>query len=529
MPTFTEKNTEIIVAGPGVGKTTCLLDRIEEALGQGVNPDEIAFFSFSTTAVNEGIERITTRMKYNKNQFKYFRTLHSMAFNVLGLNTKQVVTGSLMYQFAKENDLKLNVRDWRTGIVRYQTSDSILLSQLDSARLLGMSVREYFTKNHIDSVPISRAEELAAAYQKFKVSKGVVDFTDMILFANKTDFESPHFKYMFIDEAQDLSTQQWRFVEKMSKNADNIIIVGDERQAIAGFSGADVDYFLNIEGKITELNRSYRVPPAIYKVARKVERHMKKVRGTMWYPRKKEFGETGGGEVIRVSELPIREMATGSWLLMTRTNAQLTELKDYMMQYCNTMPAFFTVDGLPPVDTDVFKAIHIFEAINISDKLTKYDFIIPDENDDAEKLKKKAQFTQLLKKFMSSSRPNTPEADDTFLHRFKYRSWFDAFDRLPLIDRKYVMSIREMYDKHPDGFVKAKIRLSTIHSAKGMEADNVVLYMALTPTVYKEWQDHKEHNDEEVKVLFVGVTRAKKRLYLLGRANMNYSYMELLE
>lgn len=526
---LSKDNTEVIIAGPGVGKTTELLNRVEAALGEGVQPMEIAFFSFSTTAVNEGLDRITQRLNYKRNQFRYFKTLHAMAFSLLGLDSKQILSYSLMNQFAKANDLKLSSIDWRTGVKRYQTPDSILLSQIDSARLLGMSIRDYFVQNHIEETPIAKAEELAVKYQQFKTSNGVIDFTDMILLANQSDLDTPHFKYMFIDEAQDLSTQQWRFVEKLAENADNVVVVGDERQAIAEFAGADVDTFLSIEGKETVLNQSYRVPKNIYKLARKIEKHMIKTRHADWKPRPLEFGEKVAGEVIRVTELPVREMAKGSWLILTRTNAQLTEFKDYMMQYCNILPTFFTIDGQPPIDTEVFKAITIFESMQMSSKVTKYDFIMPEDDDTPDKTKRKLGFVTMFKKFMSSKAPRTAELDSVFLHRFSYRNWFDAFDKISIQEKRYIKSILSAYNKNPDAFTNCKIKLSTIHSSKGMEADNVILYTALTGKVYNEWQTYKDTNDTEAKVLFVGVTRARKRLFLLGRHGMTYSYEEMLK
>lgn len=528
MSVFNEENTEVIIAGPGVGKTTELLNRVEKALAEGVPPLEIAFFSFSTTAVNEGLERITQRLKYTKKQFRYFKTLHAMAFHLLGLDSKQIISNPLMRQFAKDNDLRLSSYDYRTGIARYQTPDSVMLSQIDSARLLGVSIREYFVKNHIDDAHISKAEDLAVKYQKFKTAKGIVDFTDMILYANEAELDTPHFQYMFIDEAQDLSTQQWKFVEKLARNADHIVIVGDERQAIAEFAGADVDYFLSIKGKFSVLNQSYRVPRKIFNLARKVEKQMIKTRNSVWYPRPLDFKEKVAGEIIRVSELPVRDMATGTWLVLTRTNPQLNEFKEYMIQYCNILPTFFLVDGQAPIDTSVFKAIKIFEAVSISSTMTKYDFIMPDKEDTPQRLKQKAEYVQLMKKFMSSKTPETTELDNIFMHRFNYKNWWDAFDKLSIPEKKYIMSIRKAYDKHPDGFAKAKIKLSTIHSAKGMEADNVLLYTALTAKVYKDWQDYKDTSDTEAKVLFVAVTRARKKLYLLGRAGMKYSYADML-
>ena len=61
-----------------------------------------------------------------------------------------------------------------------------------------------------------------------------------------------------------------------------------------------------------------------------------------------------------------------------------------------------------------------------------------------------------------------------------------------------------------------------------MEADNVILYTQLTGKVYNDWKQFSETNDTEAKVLFVGVTRAKKKLYLLGQKKTKFSYDELL-
>ena len=129
---------------------------------------------------------------------------------------------------------------------------------------------------------------------------------------------------------------------------------------------------------------------------------------------------------------------------------------------------------------------------------------------------------------MSSTAPNTAELDRVFLHRFNYQNWFDAFDKVPLVEKRYIQSILPAMTRKPKSFETARIKLSTIHSAKGMEADNVILYTQLTGKVYNDWKQFGDTNDTEQKVLFVGVTRAKKRLYLLGQKKTKYSYDDLL-
>lgn len=523
------KKTDIILAGPGVGKTTELLRRINNALSDGTDPDKIAFFSFSTTAVNEGLDRITKTKDYLKGQFKFFKTLHSMAMYVLGYSANQVLTTPLKFKFAKEANLKLAPVSTFYNAKRTPTPDDILLDAIDHARQRNMSIREYWIQNKIEDVSAAYAEQIADMYQKFKLSHGVIDFTDMICLANKMEWDPPFFDYMFIDEAQDLSTQQWLFVEKLVKNTNRTVIVGDEKQAIAGYAGADPDYFLNIKGNIYSLTQSYRVPETIYKLARKIEKKMLKTRNVVWKPRPMEEGETVPGEVIRIRDLPLREMRIGKWLLLTRTNAQLAEFKDYMLRYCDEIAAAFTIDGKPPIDTDVFKAINIFEIMTIDPRASKFDFIEIEDDDDKVRVKQKQEFIRMLKKFMSSSEPYTVKLDPTFMHRFSYADWTEAFDRLPYNEKKYIMKILPAYRKNPNIFNDTNIKLSTIHSAKGTEADNVILLNNLTNQVYNNWEQERETKDDELKVLFVAVTRARKRLYILTSENKQHTFGELLQ
>ena len=529
MSNLDPKKTDIILAGPGVGKTTELLRRINNALADGVAPDSIAFFSFSTTAVNEGLERITKTKEYLKGQFRFFRTLHSMAMFVLGYTANQVMSVSLKFKFAKEANLKLAPVSNFYNARRMPTPDDVLLDSIDNARQRNMSIRDYWVQNHIEDVSASYAEQIADMYQKFKLAHGVIDFTDMICLANKMEWEPPYFDFVFIDEAQDLSTQQWLFVEKLVKNTKRTVIVGDEKQAIAGYAGADPDYFLSIKGNIYTLTQSYRVPETIYKLARKVEKKMIKTRNVLWKPRALEEGETVPGEIIRIHDLPLREMRIGKWLILTRTNAQLADFKDYMLRYCDDIAAAFTIDGKPPIDLDIFKAINIFEVMSLDPRASKFDFIEIEEDDNKQRINQKQTFIKMLKKFMSSSEPYTTNLDPTFMHRFSYANWSEAFDKVPYNEKKYIMRILPAYRKNPNIFNNVNIKLSTIHSAKGTEADNVILLNNLTNQVYNNWEQDRETKDDELKVLFVAITRARKRLYILTSENRQHTFGELLQ
>ena len=79
--------------------------------------------------------------------------------------------------------------------------------------------------------------------------------------------------------------------------------------------------------------------------------------------------------------------------------------------------------------------------------------------------------------------------------------------------------------KDNDLFKRARIRLCTIHGAKGSEADNVLLYTAVPPQQQKKI---REQDEGEVRLLYVAVTRTKENLYLMSNGQNKLSYEDLL-
>ncbi len=94
--------------------------------------------------------------------------------------------------------------------------------------------------------------------------------------------------------------------------------------------------------------------------------------------------------------------------------------------------------------------------------------------------------------------------------------WHEALDRIGQRDREYIIAALRRGEKLTRD---ARIRFSTIHGAKGAEADNVLVLTDVSPRAYEEY---KLHPDDETRVFYVALTRAKRNLHLVMPKTAKY-------
>ena len=94
--------------------------------------------------------------------------------------------------------------------------------------------------------------------------------------------------------------------------------------------------------------------------------------------------------------------------------------------------------------------------------------------------------------------------------------WFNCLDMISITERSYLQAMLRRGEKV---LKQPRIRISTIHAAKGAEADNVILFTDITHKVFNNYQ---RDPDDETRVFYVGMTRAKKRLYLIEPTTRKY-------
>ena len=129
-------------------------------------------------------------------------------------------------------------------------------------------------QKYLYGVDLKVLKFVAHNYKRYKEYANVFDFTDILqMFVDKG--AALPIDIAIIDEAQDLTSLQWDMCKVAFRDCSKVYIAGDDDQAIYEWSGADVNYFINLKGSSTILERSYRLPKSILKFSRHISSGIK--------------------------------------------------------------------------------------------------------------------------------------------------------------------------------------------------------------------------------------------------------------
>ena len=160
---------------------------------------------------------------------------------------------------------------------------------------------------------------------EYKSKTNRVDFSDMI--AKYIDIaEPPNLDLLIVDEAQDLTPLQWEMVKKMSEHADEVLIAGDDDQAIHRWTSVNVDDFINCTDRVEVLNQSYRLPRSVWELSMDISHRIPGRLEKEFYPKQEE------GRVTRVMSLWALPLDRGSWTIMARTNSFVNDIAEFLEQ-----------------------------------------------------------------------------------------------------------------------------------------------------------------------------------------------------
>ena len=488
------KNLNIVLGPPGTGKTTKLLNLVEQHLNEGVRPEHIGYLAFTRKAADEAAERAFAKFNYTREDLPYFRTIHSLCFQQLNLKRSDVMTKTHYQELGDMLGLEVDggVDMGEGQVFGMRTGDKLFFLE-NMARVKQRDLKEIYNEYNDDDINWFELERLSRALVSYKEKRKIIDYTDMLMKCLKIA-TFPKLRILFVDEAQDLSSIQWSIINEVGKETEVVYIAGDDDQAIYRWAGADVNQFIKLEGKSTVLNKSYRVPSSIWDLATKLSlRISSRI--------KKEFKPTEEtGEVRWYMDPEDVDISQGTWYLLARNGYMLNQLENICIK--NGYP--FTIVGRrSPLSSEALQAIRFWT------RLSKGESIV-------------GSGIKLIYKYMVTRCPRgiNPEGYYTISDfNLKPGIWHERLNKIDTKRREYyIMLLKrgENLDQDP------RIKISTIHGVKGGEADNVMLLTDIAPRTYREMHSLP---DDEIRVFYVAVTRAKKSLHIV-QPNTNM-YFEL--
>ena len=470
----TLRETNIIFGAPGCGKTKRLMDILEDEL-KTTAPERIAYVSFTKKGAEEGLSRAREKFSHPKTAYRYFRTIHSICFQELKLRRGDMLGKRDYKEFSKAMGMQFvghYTEEFFHSDDRYlhlhilKKNNELMYNKF----LETMSVNEFnlkfVTKN----------------YERYKTHIRKYDFTDLLTMVIHKKIQLSA-DVAIIDEAQDLTTLQWKACEMLFANVKRLYIAGDDDQAIYEWSGADVNYFLNIKGKRTILDKSWRLRKEILAFSKQITAMIENRVEKNFEPLDTAEDEESYG--VRyyndVNEIDF-SVGSGTWYCLGRNNYHLKSYTEELKKQVR----IFTLKGKCSVSEGIITAINYYDAYRTG--------TLPMD---------KAIF---VKQYLKGGIVNIRNTE-----------WYDAlsltFDEIfyyrKLVQRKKALNLKDN-----------RIQVNTIHGVKGGEADNVVLLMDVTKTVYNSLDTLA---DSELRCLYVAVTRAKKRLHIV-HAKSKYSY-----
>jgi len=495
--------SELMLLGPpGCGKTYNLIQRVEDALNEGVQPEQIGFMSFTKKAVQEAVERACSKFGFEEKRLPFFRTLHSIAFRGLG-----IVSGDML---SKEDWQKMGrglgvVFENAEGAV---PDDGIIIPAIggdggkyiqliDRARYRLIGLDKEFNEAEDWSLSFAKMKQISETTQKYKSTFAKLDFVDLIeqyLFV-----EPPFLKLLIVDEAQDLTPLQWKMVNHMKSNAENVVYAGDDDQAIHRWTGVEVAEFINATENKIILSQSYRLPRTVWALSQKIVKRIDDRVEKKFMPTAEE-----GAVCFHLSRDTI-PYYQGSWTIMARTNGYVRDFADKLRED----GFMYSVKGRPSINPKDADAIMAWRDLQAGRSLylgrVKTMYALAPKQGDGAVVKRGSS------RLLEDADPELQLDYDTLVRDFGLIAPLDT-DAMDIVRFGYhqKLYVRSLERRGEDITQPPRIKLSTFHAMKGGEDDYCVVYLGTTRACLES-----RYPDDEHRAFYVGVTRARKELHIL--------------
>lgn len=483
--------TSLIFGPPGTGKTTTLLDEVDAALGQGISPERIGFFAFTRKAAGEAAGRAIDRFGLTDDELPWFRTLHSAAFRILGLQRGEVMQSEHFKEIGKALGGFTFTGDYDETTERPPQGGGlgdIALALYSRARARMIPIKDEWAKTDSE-ISLAEAQLFADTLDSYKKTYQLLDFND---FLDEVTEPLP-LDLMIIDEAQDLTRQQWGFARRIGKQAERVIIAGDDDQAIHTWSGADLNMFLSFAAAVRVLPTSHRLPRVIWERARALAETIKYRQPKEWGPRE----DDSPGEISWLAYADEGNLQDGAtWLLLCRHKHQV----EMLTEICRQQGVVYQANGVWSNNTPAVRAVINYERMRRGDAVTGENAVV------------------MSRYIVGMSKPSRSQAwvkwEDIHWPFEGRPDWMTALGAIGASEREYIRRLRRNGEPLTG---PGRVVVSTIHGIKGGEADHVMVIPDVTRRVADQL-----HTDDEKRVWYVALTRAKQALFMCVPQTQNF-------
>ena len=574
----------MVLAGPGAGKTYVITNRVKALIDEyGVKPEQILVVTFSKAAAVEMKERFEMLTGGRRLPVR-FGTFHSVFFQILRLayhyEVKDIATPALKYRFLEEtfNETGYEVDDKKEFL-------SDIEKEISRVKGEGIEIDCYFSS----ACSAEIFQKMYRGYQEKLQRHRCLDFDDMVVYTyqllkEREDIRrrwQAQFRYLLIDEFQDINRLQYETVCMLAEPENNLFIVGDDDQSIYGFRGAKPGIMLSFPKRFPDtkqivLGLNYRCSDEIMKAAERLigknneryEKHIVANKGKEQpvHMKKCENLPDEAEKIVAQIQLYQKEgIDYQGMAVLFRTNMQMRLLAGKLMEH--GIP-FTMRENLPNLfDTWMAKDIMCYLQLALGNRsrekflkianrpvryLSRTAFTEPEVSFD----KLRAYYAAKNQDWMEERIWNfeydlknlaalSPYAAihfirkgigyDEFLKTYADErnvnadDWFDVLDEMQEMARdkksipewlsfveNYGDTLEEMRQEQKKQQVKEEpgVSLMTMHASKGLEF-SVVFVPTLNEDIVPYRKAVQEGNlEEERRMLYVAMTRAKTYLHL---------------
>jgi DNA helicase-2/ATP-dependent DNA helicase PcrA len=576
---MTEPSTQVtrLFGGPGSGKTTALLDRVEELLEENddVGVRDVLVVSYTRAAAAEIRERLAERLDENPRALKgNVCTMHAKAYELLNLSRGDVVGESDKADFCEEYGVEYEdeYEGSRRRTARSTTIGNKIIATSQWLQRTSRDVSDWYDvpfKWDIETVRLPPDEdpnaqtgnkytptwpsdddrisvpETIRAWRSFKGEHDIVGFADMLERVQQRSL-LPSVDHLVIDEFQDITRLQYDVYSEWRPHMDRVLIAGDDDQVVYAWQGADPDLLLDED--VTDDNvlpNSYRLPSRILNVVNKEVGHIEKRQDKDLNPRK-EGGRVEGVEdpsmidLVRNVRRTVEEDDDGTAMVLFRARYQMFQFIDEFIDEgipftCLTDQRMWTdrlsqyVSAIEALDED--EEMSVLEARRLADMFADSAFGTGERDDlfdELDAIDEDSETDDLEEIYVEPDliRDHAPFAPDPRA----------AADMLRKVTSFQERTVEAYFGGEYTGFDPNRVRVGTIHSAKGREADHVFVATDLTEKVVEQMAATVDQSDREVpgdeeftkrtspvptltdnerRVFYVGMSRARERLVVM--------------